>query len=117
SGVRLKDVRRDWNRLTLEIDAEEDITYTTQFIGTCKGFEKASQPGELPPKSSRPVTRRYSPDIGAVLAEVNDPYVSYQLKGNEIYVRAKIISSKPKSNPWVAGEVETAWTQPVVPRR
>ena len=39
---------------------------------------------------------------------------SYTLKGDEIYVRAKVISSKPKVNGSVAGEFETAWTQPLV---
>ena len=58
--------------------------------------------------------RRYSRDIGTVLAEVTGNNPAYVLKGDEIYVRAKIISSKPKENGSVAGEFETAWTQPVV---
>ena len=58
--------------------------------------------------------RRYSKDVGAVLAEVAGTTASYALKGDEIYVRAKVISSKPKVNGSVAGEFETAWVQPVV---
>jgi hypothetical protein len=58
--------------------------------------------------------RRYSRDVGAVLAEVRGPRASYTLKGDEIYVRAKVISSKPKENSGVGGEVELAWTQPLV---
>ena len=49
-----------------------------------------------------------------VLAEVKGVSANYVLKGDEIYVRAKIVSSKPKENGSVAGEVETAWTQPLV---
>ena len=60
------------------------------------------------------VTHRYSADIGAVLAEVKGTSPSYTLKGDEIYVRAKIISSKIKVNPGVKDEVETAWIQPLV---
>jgi hypothetical protein len=37
--------------------------------------------------------------------------------GREIYVRAKVISSKLKVNPYRAGEHEVAWTQPFVPAR
>src|SRR5712671_456753 len=91
SGVRLKDVRQGATRLSLEIEPERGVTYTTQFIGTRKGFDSASEPGELPPKSLRPVTRRYSPDIGTVLAEVHGTTASYQLQDNELYVRAKVI--------------------------
>ena len=36
---------------------------------------------------------------------------------DELYVRAKVISSRTKENPYRAGEVEVAWTQPVVLNR
>lgn len=49
-----------------------------------------------------------------MLAEVSGTSPTYQLRGDEIYVRAKIISTKPKMNGYRAGEVETAWTQPFV---
>ena len=58
--------------------------------------------------------RRYSKDVGAVLAEAKGPKASYALKGDEIYVRAKVISSKLHPNPSQKGDVETAWTQPVI---
>ena len=50
-----------------------------------------------------------------VLAEVKGPVAAYTLKGDEIYVRAKVISSKPHPNPSQRGDVESAWIQPVVP--
>ncbi len=37
------------------------------------------------------------------------------MTGDEIYVRAKIISSKEKENYFVEGEREKAWIQPVIP--
>ena len=49
-----------------------------------------------------------------MLAEVTGATASYTLKGDEIYVRAKIVSSKAKPNASIPGEVECAWTQPVV---
>jgi hypothetical protein len=60
------------------------------------------------------VTRVYSSDIGQVFADAGGLAPSYTLKGNELYVRAKVISSKPKANPYAKGEHEVAWTQPLV---
>ncbi len=114
SGVRLKDVRRLKNRYELEIEPEPGVRYVTQFIGTRKGFDRSSSPVLSANGEALPVTRRYSDDIGKVLAEVPGIAASYHLKGDEIYVRAKIISSKIKENAGVAGEVERAWTQPLV---
>ena len=117
SGVRLKDVRRRKDRYEIEIEPEEGVTYTTQFIGTRKGFDRTSEP--VLDKKGEPlaVTRHYSQDIGAVLAEVEGTTPSYRLQGDEIYVRARIVSSKPKANPYAKGEFERAWTQPLVTGR
>ena len=115
SGVRLREVRRTPNQLCLEIEAENGVTYTTQFIGTRKGYDATSEPVMVEGQPLR-ATRRYSKDIGAVLAEVTGPSPCYTLKGDEIYVRAKVISSKRKENPMVAGDLESAWVQPVMPR-
>jgi hypothetical protein len=37
------------------------------------------------------------------------------MRGDEIYVRARVVSTKAKANPSYDGEVEMAWTQPVQP--
>ena len=55
--------------------------------------------------TGRAVTRRYSRDVGAVLAEVAGTSPSYVLRGDELYVRARIVSSRPKANGSFAGEV------------
>jgi hypothetical protein len=60
------------------------------------------------------VTQRYSKDIGTVLSSVDGTSARYALKGDEIYVRARITSSKQKADPSSAGEFEQAWTQPLV---
>lgn len=114
SGVTLTDVTRTGQTLALEIQAEPGVTYTTQFIGTRRGYDPASQLIESGPDSKTLPHRRYSKDVGAVLAEVKGTRASYTLTGDEIYVRAKIISSKEKPNASVADEVECAWTQPLV---
>lgn len=115
NGVRLKNVRRGDGELAVEIESEKGVTYKTQFIGTRKGFDRTSEPVRDENGAELRATRRYSKDIGAVLAEVKGPKASYKLRGDEIYVRAKVISSKPKADPCEEGEFEVAWTQPLVP--
>ena len=116
TGVRLTDVRRGSRELSLEVEPEAGVTYTTQFIGTLAGFDPTSVPGTRPTNSIFEVTRRYSEEIGAVLGVVTGPRASYTLQGDELYVRAKIVSSKPKKSSSVVGETEVAWTQPLVPQ-
>jgi len=115
SGVELRDVRRDRDRLRVEIDAQPGVKYRVEFIGTRKDFNPTSEPltagGGMPLR----VTRRYSRDVGEVLAVVDGTRAEYRLKGDELYVRARITSSRPKDNPGRPGEMETAWTQPLVP--
>lgn len=115
SGVSFKDVRREKNSLTVEIEPEPGVTYTTEFIGTRKDFNRASEP--VLDETGKPMraTRSYSKDIGAVLATQTGASASYTLKGDEIYVRARVTSSKVKANPSAAGEFERAWTQPIWP--
>jgi len=117
NGVTLGDVRTSANELAIEIKAEPGVTYTTRFIGTRKGFDRTTTLIEPPADEAKRTTlphRRYSKDVGAVLAEVKGTRANYKLKGDEIYVRAKIISSKPKQNGSVENEKEMAWTQPLV---
>jgi hypothetical protein len=114
SGVTLKEVRREKGRLALEIAPETGVTYMTEFIGTRTNFDRTSQPVTDANGAPLRVTQRYSKDIGTVLATVEGTSASYAVKGDEIYVRAHIISSKKKVDPGVAGEFEQAWTQPLV---
>jgi hypothetical protein len=114
SGVRLKDVQFRRNTLSVEIDEEQGVTYLTQFIGTRRNFDRTSSPGVS--LVGKPVTRQYSGDIGEVFAVRQGRQAEYELTGDELYVRAKVISSKPKTNPHAPGEKEMAWTQPVVPQ-
>ncbi|MDQ6630934.1 MAG: hypothetical protein M3Y82_04150, partial [Verrucomicrobiota bacterium] len=112
NGVRLKEVRREKENYSIEIEPENGVTYTVQFIGTRKGFDGKSEPIRNASGAPLPVTHRYSKEIGVVLSEMKGTSASYVLKGDEIYVRAKIISSKIK--PALGKELETAWTQPFV---
>jgi hypothetical protein len=105
----------------LAIEPSGGATYQTVFIGTLRGFDDSSQPvlGEdgqpLQDKSGKPVraSRRYSDDIGRVLATVDGLTPRYELTGKELYVRAVVISSQPPADPSFEGQKSQAWTQPV----
>ena len=115
TGVSLKNIRFDGRTLEIVIDREFRVSYTTEFIGTLKGCDPTGKP--VLDKNNKPIraTFRYSDQVGKVLAKIKGTTARYTLTGNEIYVRAKITSTKPKKNPSFAGELEVAWVQPVVP--
>jgi len=113
SGVVLKDVRYSTNSLRVEISSEPGVTYRTQFIGTRRDFNRTNEPVRTVGGEALRVTHRYSADIGQVFAEVEGLQASYQFRGDELYVRARIISSKP--NKHSEGDFESAWIQPVSP--
>lgn len=115
TGVVLDDVRRDSDELKLVIRGEPGVTYKTEFIATMKTAKLDSEPRLSDGGKELPVTRVYSDEVGKVVARSTDLRPSYKLTGNELYVRAKVTSSKPHPNPYAAGDMEVAWTQPVRP--
>jgi hypothetical protein len=92
SGVEIVQVTADENGIEIEISTEEGVTYTTEYYGT-RG------PGE----------------VGVLLATIDGPAPAYTFSGDELFVRARVISSVVKENPYSPGEFERAWTQPVIP--
>jgi hypothetical protein len=115
TGVVLKDVTRTTEALAVEIDAQDGVTYTTQFIGTRRGFDTASEPAVDSTGAPLPrASRHYSDDIGVVLQESTDFAPRYTFKGDELYVRARVVSSRLQENPFADGDREMAWTQPVL---
>ena len=51
---------------------------------------------------------------GQLLATSQDLRPSYRMTGDELYVRARVISSRLHPNPFAEGDLETAWVQPVL---
>ena len=94
SGVTLEDVVSDGKSLAVRIAAAPGVTYTTRFIG--------SRPKGHP---------------GAVLQESEGGAATYVFKGDELYVRATVVSSRLHANGYSAGDHESAWVQPVVVKR
>jgi hypothetical protein len=115
SGVRLKDVGKKNDTLSLKVDAEPEVKYKTEFIATMKGADLKGQPVKGPDDQPLDMTHRYSDDIGKVVAVGSDANPTYKFTGKELYVRARVTSDKPHPNPYAKGDTEIAWTQPFVP--
>ncbi len=115
TGVVLKDIRRVDREVRLSIQPEKGVKYRTQFIATSRGTSLASEPYLDKDGKPLPVTGRFSAEIGKVVAESEDLNPVYKFTGEEWYVRAKVISTRPHPNPFAKGDVEVAWTQPFVP--
>jgi len=115
TGVTLKDIRFDGKTLQIEIQPENGVSYHTEFIGTRRDFDADSS--VVVDADGKPLhaTRRYSNEIGMVLKKTKGLLPSYDLQGNELYIRARIRSTKHQPNPFEEGDRERAWTQPVFP--
>ncbi|MBP7052579.1 MAG: hypothetical protein KBE65_16330 [Phycisphaerae bacterium] len=114
TGVKLKDIAFRDDTLTVQVDPEPGVTYTIRFIGTRRGFDPSSREVVNAQGKAIRTTRIYSPQIGAVLAESQGTTAGYTLQGDELYVRAKIISSRRNDKSHIADECESAWVQPVM---
>jgi len=116
SGVALRDVVVDKSskKLTVQVQPVAGETYTTQFIGTLKSTDRTPEKPVANVDGKR-VTKKYSSQVGAVLAEVTGTEASYQMTGDELYVRAVVTGSALVENPPFEGLHKQAWTQPIVP--
>ena len=90
SGVVLKHVSLNQKDINIEVQAEPGVKYTIEFIGALKGAATTT-----------------------VLSRVEGTKARFKVKPQHMFVRARIISDKMKSNPYQDKEVEMAWTQPV----
>ena len=115
SGVTLKQVDFDERAGTLQIEVEPEGSdeYTIEFVGTPKDYNRTSEVRRDANDNEVRATRIYSPDIGKVFKRVKGPRATYQLNGQELFVRAVITSTADHANPSFAGQKKQAWTQPV----
>ena len=90
TGVILDDISVRENVIHVDVKAEEGVNYEIQFIGAT-GQDQQTK----------------------ILEKVEGTEATFELRDSYIFVRAKIISDKPKVNPFQEGDVEVAWTQPV----
>lgn len=114
SGVALTSVTSSNEGLDVVVAAGEGVEYTIEFIGTQSGYDPEGRP--VLGKDGKPMraTQKYSADIGRVLRTVKGTRASYRFTEKDIYVRARVTSSKRHPNPSELNEFERAWTQPVI---
>ena len=114
TGVTLEAIDASSEVLSVTIQSEPGVEYRTWFIGTRREYDRTRTEVEIDDGDGASVLYRYSDGIGQVLAEVEGITPSYAFSGDEIYVRARVVSTRLKENPYREGEFETAWVQPVV---
>ena len=122
TGVTLESIEHDESgTLSLRIEPVEGERYTTRFIGTrlganLEGKHRRDASGEIV-QTTLDYTRDGSAPIGEVLAEVDGLSPSYTLRGDELYVRAVVVSSAAPDIPSRESTNKRAWTQPIGWRR
>ena len=97
TGVLLHKIDYNNQSYVVKINEEHGVTYTTQFIGSRNNVDKNNHE-----------------EIGEILYQTNENPAIYNYIGNEMYVRAKITSSRFQENPYSKGDLEMAWTQPFI---
>jgi len=114
SGVRLRELRSGPDGLDVKVETKPDVRYTIDFIGTRAGFDHKSEPVKDASGREIRVTRRYSKEIGTLFKSVEGAEARYQFASHDLYVRARVTSTKKHPNPSEVGEFERAWVQPVL---
>jgi hypothetical protein len=88
TGVVLEELKVEKNKVIIHVKAEKGVSYSIEFISADKN--------------------------GIINRQViKGDRATMLLKPDQLFLRAKITSSKLKENPFNEGEFETAWTQPV----
>lgn len=96
SGVELESVERVGDELRVRVAAREGERCTVSFRGTRRTADGLGPAGQL------------------LLSTAQNPAV-YRMRGDELYVRATVVSNLPQEHPDPAGGPQRAWTQPVLP--
>ena len=105
TGVVLKTMHYDAREgaLHVEVEPKSEVNYTIEFVGTLAGILESSE---------TPLVQ--SPEVGKLLARHQSTSGTYRLAGEELYVRAHVLSDRKLTNPPSnAVQYEQAWTQPV----
>jgi hypothetical protein len=114
TGVRLSRIATSEKGIDVAVEVEPGIDYTIDFIGTRRGYDPATEPVKDRRGIPRRVTRRYSNDIGRVLKTQTGARATYRFDDDDLYVRARVTSTRRHPNPSAPGEYERAWCQPAL---
>jgi predicted metal-dependent phosphoesterase TrpH len=117
TGVEMEDIIFDnaSGTLTVKVKPVDGTKYRIKFIGTKNNFDRTVEPFDVEATDKNPARRcwTFSKDIGIELAAVDGIQASYQLKADDLYVRAVIISDEKKTiRGGITPDTSSAWTQP-----
>lgn len=116
SGVEIDSLQWESGKpLFVRPKAAPGESFTFTFIGTKKGFDQTNQKIRTASGEALRITHRYSDDVGAVLQSSDGLEAIYDFKGDELYVRCLIESSRLMEFPLREGDRMRAWLQPVRP--
>src|SRR5690606_3412475 len=90
TGVLLDELSLTNNTLSIKVKPQVDVAYEIQFIGVSAASQEST-----------------------VIRTVKGTEAQFEVTDDYLFVRAKILSDRPKSNPFQEGDLEVAWTQPV----
>lgn len=91
TGVQIKEISFENNTLSVQVKPEAGVDYQIRFIAAHKDQSNAK-----------------------VVKIIEGISGEYKLNKDYLFVRAKVISTKPKENPYKEGDFEVAWIQPFV---
>ncbi len=114
TGVELTRVVQSSVGLRVEVDEQSGVDYLIEFIGTRRGFDPVSEP--VVSRTGREVygTRRYSDEVGAILSSKKGAKAEYRFDDDDLYVRARVTSTRRHPRPSQPQQYEQAWIQPVL---
>ncbi|GMQ93413.1 MAG: hypothetical protein BMS9Abin12_0890 [Acidimicrobiia bacterium] len=96
SGVTIREFRIDSDHYEIDIVTEPGVDYMTRFVGTT-------------------ITDAKRDPVAETLLETTSNPASYTYRGDELFVRAVVTSSRLHPNPYREGDHEMAWLQPTRP--
>ncbi|NNE92176.1 MAG: hypothetical protein HKN23_11060 [Verrucomicrobiales bacterium] len=101
TGVTLKAIHYvpESKVVEIEIEPDGDAEFTSQLIGTKKGYDAAAEDGKT--------------GIGEIFATAKGSVVRFEIPKDAYYARVTVTSSKAHPNPSYRGQKTQAWTQPV----
>lgn len=116
TGVTLKDVQYDpaAGTLTVEVDPREGVNYEIRFIGTRKDYDRSTRQVTDHRPDQHTITV-YSKDVGKTFETVQGAKATYKLTGDELFVRAHVVSDRKlkRKNQFDKPYTAEAFTQPV----
>lgn len=113
TGVSIDNIFVSNNEIKIDIKNINNEEFTTQFIGTKVNFDQETIKNNNLNQSKLFSNLTYSDDIGEILYETKENPAVYKFVGNEIYVRAKIISNQGHHNQATVNDFKKAWLQPI----